>query len=148
MPVDTGFGTLNIGKDVALDVVLPDNSILTINITTSFTAKQVTKALDSKGIDGINRVAEIPDSWSGSFAIDRSGSGLDDYFAAVEAGYYANGTLSAVRITQTITEPSGQISQYRYDGVALSLNDAGQWSGDAYVKQTINWRASKRIKVL
>ena len=147
MPVNTGFGTLNIGKDVSLDITLPDNSILRINITTSFTAKQNTKELDSKGLDGINRLASLPDTWSGEFSIDRGSSRLDDYFAAGEAGYYANGTLNAIRITQTITEGDGTITQYRYDGVALSYVDAGNWAGDAYVKQKLNWRASKRIKV-
>lgn len=147
MPVNTGFGTLNIGKDVSLDITLPDNSILRVNITTSFTSKQNTKELDSKGLDGINRLVSLPDTWSGDFSIDRSTSRLDDYFAAVEAGYYVNGTLNAVRITQTITEGDGTITQYRYDGVALSYADAGNWSGDAYVKQKLNWRASKRIKV-
>lgn len=147
MPVNTGFGTLNIGKDVSLDVVLPNNAILPLAILTSFTSKQNTKGLDSKGLDGINRLADLPDTWSGDLAVDRASSELDDYFAAVEAGYYANGTLNALRITQTILEGNGTITQYRYDGVAMNLADAGNWKGDAYVGQKINWRASKRIKV-
>lgn len=147
MPVNTGFGTLNIGKDVVLDLILPNNSILPLNITTGFTKKQNTRKLDSKGLDGINRVADVPDTWSGDISLDRSGSNIDDFFAALEAGYYANGSINNVRITETIEEPGGTISQYRYDGVALSLDDAGNATGDAYIKQKIGWRASKRIKV-
>ena len=59
MPVNTGFGALNIGKDVVLDIVLPDNSILNVAILTGFTRKQNTKELDSKGLDGVNRLASI-----------------------------------------------------------------------------------------
>lgn len=147
MPVNTSFGTLNIGKDVVLDITLPDNSVLSVDITTGFTCKQNTRALDSKGLDGINRVADIPDTWSGDFMIDRASSNVDDYFAALEAGYYSGATVNAVRITQTIQEADGTVSQYRFDGVALNLNDAGNWQGDNYVKQQIAWRASKRIKV-
>mgnify|MGYP001041621374 CR=1 FL=1 len=147
MPVNTGFGALNIGKDVVLDIVLPDNSILNVAILTGFTLKQNTQELDSKGLDGVNRLASIPDTWSGDFSVDRASSVLDDYFAQQEATYFANGTLNALRITQTITETDGTISQYRFDGVALNLSDAGNWAGDAYVKQKINWKASRRIKV-
>lgn len=147
MPVNTGFGTLNIGKDIQLDVTLPNNQVLQFNFITAFNAKQNTKELDSKGIDGINRLASLPDTWSGDFTIDRASSNLDDYFAAVEAGYYANGTLNAVRITETKTEANGVITQYRYDGVALSYTDAGTWTGDAYVKQKLAFKASKKIKV-
>ncbi|MBM7045443.1 MULTISPECIES: hypothetical protein [Rhizobium] len=147
MPVNTGFGSLNIGKDVSLDIVLPDNSILPLAILTSFNKKQNTKELDSKGLDGVNRLASLPDTWSGDMAVDRASSVLDDYFAQVEAGYYNNGTLNALRITETILETNGTITQYRYDGVALNLADGGTFKGDAYVNQKINWKASKRIKV-
>jgi hypothetical protein len=147
MPVNTGFGAMNIGKDAVLDIVLPDNSILPLAILTSFSAKQNTKELNSKGLDGINRLASIPDTWSGDMSVDRSSSVLDDYFAQVEAGYFANGTLNALRITETITETDGTISQYRFDGVALAYADAGTYHGDDYVKQKLNWKASKRIKV-
>lgn len=147
MTVNTGFGTLNIGKDISVDITMPNNQVLQLAIVTGFTRKQNAKDLDSKGLDGINRLASLPDTWSGEFDIDRGSKVLDDYFAAVEAGYYNGGTLNPVRITETIQEGDGTISQYRYDGVALSYADAGKWVGDSYVKQKVNWRASKRIKV-
>lgn len=147
MAVNTGFGSLNIGKDVALDLVLSDNSILNVAILTGFTKKQNTKGLDSKGLDGINRLADIPDTWSGDLSIDRASSVLDDYIAQREAAYYNNGILPNLRIMETIQEPDGSITQYRYDGVSITLADGGTFQADAYVKQKINWRASKRIKV-
>lgn len=147
MPANTTFGVLNIGKDVVLDVIGPSGQTIAINITTSFTAKQDAKMLDSKGLDGINRVAAIPDTWSGDFTVDRSGTGVDDLFAAIEAQYFNTGVLNNYRITQTIQEAGGAISQYRFDGVALSLADAGDWKGDAFVKQKISWKASKRLKL-
>jgi len=147
MPVNTGFGTLNIGKDVVLDIIGPNGQTISVNITNGFTAKQDAKALDSKGLDGINRVASIPDTWSGDISLDRSGSGVDDLIAAIEAQYFNTGVLNNYRITQTIQEPGGIISQYRFDGVAISLPDAGDWKGDAFVKQKIAWKASKRLKM-
>jgi len=147
MPVNTGFGVLNIGKDVVLDLVGPNGQTIAINITNGFTSKQDAKALDSKGLDGINRVASLPDTWSGDFSIDRSGSGVDDMIAAIEAQYFNTGVLNNFRITQTISEANGTITQYRYDGVAISLPDAGDWKGDAFVKQKISWKASKRLKM-
>ena len=148
MPVNTGFGVLSIGKDVSIDVTLPNGQILNIDKVTAFDAKQDTTALNSKGLDGIHRFAEIPDGWSGSITIDRAGPGVDNFFAAVEASYYATGTLNAVRITQTIQEDAGTITQYRFDGVALKFTDAGSWSGDKYATQKLDFKASKRIKVI
>lgn len=147
MPVNTGFGTMSIGKDVVLDITLPNNQVLQVSYITAFTSKQNTKELDSKGLDGINRLASLPDTWSGDFSVDRANSALDDYFAQVEAGYFNGSILNTVRITETIQEANGVITQYRFDGVSLSYTDAGNYQGDAYVKQKITWKASKRIKV-
>lgn len=147
MPANTGFGSLNIGKDVVVDVTNVAGQIVPINITTSFSKKQNTKELSSKGLDGINRYASVPDGWSGEFMADRADSTLDDFFAALEANYYATGQLNSVRITETITEANGTFSQYRYLGVTLSMPDGGTAQGEAYIKQKIAWHASKRVKV-
>ncbi|MFC2248738.1 hypothetical protein ACETRX_03850 [Labrys portucalensis] len=148
MPANTGFGTLTIGKDVSIDVTLPSGQVLNIDRVTSFDKKQETTSLNSKGMDGIHRFAEIPDGWTGSIGIDRGGHSLDDFFAALEADYYATGTLNNVRITETIEDTDGTVTQFRYDGVAMKFSDAGKSQPDAYVTQQLSWKASKRIKVL
>jgi len=42
---------------------------------------------------------------------------------------------------------SGAVSQFRFEGVVLKLDDAGNWKGDSTVKQKLSFMASRRIKV-
>ena len=79
--------------------------------------------------------------------VDRSNSAVDDYFAQLESNYYAGLTIGAAQITETITEVNGGITQYRYTGVMLKLDDAGELSGENLVKQKMSWCASKRLKI-
>lgn len=87
------------------------------------------------------------DGWSGSFHIERRDSTVDDYFVQLEAAYYAGLNEQAASITDIKQEPNGAITVYRYFGVLLDLTDAGNWAGDATVKQAINFVAERRIKV-
>lgn len=136
----------SVGRDVTLTIIA-QNGPLSLNLITSFTATQKTTDMTVKGLDGITRPLRFFDGWAGSFALERQGSTVDDYFTQLEANYYAGINEQPVSITETITEVSGAVSQYRYIGALLSFADGGAWSGDATVKQTINFVASRRIKV-
>lgn len=148
MPANTGFGTLTIGKDIAIDVTLPTGTILNIDRVTSFDKKQMTTHLSSKGMDGLHRHAEIPDGWQGTITIDRAGPSIDNFFAALEANYYATGNISPVRITETIQDTDGTTTQFRYEGCSLKLSEGGSSTSDKYVSQKIDWMSSVRKKVL
>lgn len=139
--------SFNVGKDVTLQVVTPQGPLNLPVTTTGFESKPQYSKLRSKGLDGINRGANIPDGWEGSITLDRSNSVVDDFFAAQEAGYYAGQNVLNATITETIQEISGAISQYRYTGVCLSFDEAGSKKGDQLIAQTIGFYASQRIKV-
>ncbi len=65
-------------------------------------------------IDGIVDFLELPQGWEGSIEVERADNTLDDYFAALEANYYSGKNITTATITETIQEPNGSISQYRY----------------------------------
>lgn len=142
MPVN-GY---SVGRDIALDMIGP-NGPVTFNKITSFKAKQDTSDVRVKRLDGITDHLIFPDGWSGSFEIERQDSGVDDLFAQLEAGFYAGLNQISYRLTETITEVAGNVSQYRYEGVILKYDDAGDWKGDSSVKQSVSFMASRRIKV-
>lgn len=142
MPIN-GF---TVGRDVSLDIVGASGPVR-FSLITKFTSKQDVKDNRVKGIDGITRPVRFFDGWSGSFDIERQDSTVDDYFSQLEANYYAGLNEASVTITETITEVSGAITQYRYTGVLLKLDDAGDYAGDSTVKQKISFVASRRIKV-
>jgi hypothetical protein len=142
MPVNN----FSVGKDVSLDIIGPTGPVR-FNLITGFTAKPDTSDAKVKGLDGVTRHVLFPDGWIGSFDIERQDSGIDDYFAQLEANFYAGLNQSSVTLMETITEVSGAVTQYRFTGVLLKLEDAGDWKGDATVKQRIAFMASRRIKV-
>lgn len=136
----------NIGKDVTLDIVGPQGP-LNFKILTGFSAKPNYKSIDSKGLDGIDRFEDLPGGWSGDLSLDRSDSTVDDFFAQKEANFYTGLSSTTVTITETIQETNGSISQYRYLGVALTLQDAGNKTGDNKISIKIGFRAARRVKI-
>ena len=136
----------SVGRDVSLTIIGPAGP-LNFNQITSFMAKQDITDQKVKGLDGITRHVRFPDGWAGSFEIERQDSTVDDYFAGLEANYYAGLNELPVTITEIITEVSGAVSQYRYLQTLLKIEDAGTWKGDATVKQKVSFVASRRIRV-
>ncbi len=142
MPIN-GF---SVGRDVALDIVGPSGPIR-LSLITDFQSKQDTSEKKIKGLDGINRPVRFFEGWSGSFTIERQDNTVDDYFATLENNYYSGLNETTVTITETITEVSGAVSQYRYTNVLLKLDDAGSWKGDSTVSQKLGFTSDRRLKV-
>lgn len=142
MPINN----FSVGRDVSLDIVGP-NGPLRFSLITNFNSKQTSKENSIKGLDGITRPVRFFDGWTGSFSLERQDSAVDDYFAQLEANYYAGINEGSVTITETITEASGAVTQYRYVGVLLKYDDSGSWAGDATVKQSLSFIASRKLKV-
>lgn len=143
MPV----GGQTIGKDVRLVIVTPSG---TLNIPpaaiTSFDAQPETTNEKRIGMDGEARHLVTHAGWKGSFEVDRFDSTLEDFWAQAEAAYYAGVNLPYGYIQETIQEPNGSISQYRYEKVVLDLKDLGKKEGDKTVKMKLDFLASRRIK--
>lgn len=136
----------SVGRDYTL-VIQTSNGTLQPNKITEFKSKQDVTDVRVKRLDGITDHVRFFDGWSGGFSIERQDATLDNYFAQLEAGYYAGINEQAAQIYETIQEANGAISQFRYDGVLMTLDDAGTRAGDATIKQSISFVASRRIKV-
>lgn len=143
MPMN-GF---NVGRDVTLQIFGSDGAVASWSTLTMFDKKQETVHVQSKGMDGVIRHLELPNGWTGSIGLNRSNSNVDDYFCQLESTYYSGGNVPAAQITETITEVNGGTTQYRYTGVMMKLDDAGQSSGENILSQKVSWAASKRLKI-
>jgi len=140
------FNSLNVGRDVTVDVTTSAGP-LTFSIVTGFSSKPKYKDLSSTGLDGVVRHAALPAGWDGTFEIERGSGVVDAYFAQLEAAYYNGQNQTAGTITETIQEVDGTVSQYRYEGAVLKLQDAGTKAGDKLVKMKVQFEASFRRKV-
>jgi hypothetical protein len=141
------FNGLNVGRDVSIDIVTQLGRF-NFNIRTDFKAKAMTNKRKSVGADGVIRHVYLPDGWEGSFAFDRADSAVDDFFCVQEDLYYQGVPIQTATITETITNVDGTISQYLYEGVCLSLDNAGDKKGDDLIKGEIGFGASRRLKIV
>ncbi len=144
MPMN-GF---SIGRDVSLDIAGQDGRIVSFNLITTFDAKQLTGKVTIYGLDGIIRFLEIPEGWDGTIGITRGDRALDDFIASLEEKYFAGENVVGQQITETINEPNGGISQWRYEGVMFKLDDSGSWKGNGDVQQKLSWCASRKRRVV
>lgn len=140
------LNSFTVGRDITINVVTPSGA-LNLTLITDFQSKQETINTKIKGLDGVTRPLRFFDAWGGSMMLERQDSTLDDYFSQLEANYYAGLSEGPVSITETIQENSGALSQYRYLNVLLQFDDAGAYRGDATVKQSVSFVASRRIKI-
>lgn len=139
---------LNIGNDWVLDVIDPLNGgVQSWSLITGFSKKQNTKRIESNALDGLTRIADLPDTWEGTITLDRNSPAVDNYFAAREDAYFAKRVQPPCTITETINEVDGGISQWRYEGVSLTLDNGGNAQGKDKVEMNVNWIATRRRKV-
>lgn len=137
----------SVGRDISLNVMTPSGQLV-INRITGFDCKQETSKTKVKRLDGINDSLRFFEGWSGSFSVERADSIVEDYFVQLEENYYAGLNEQPATILETITNPDGSTSQYRYERVILSLDDAGNWQGDATVKIKVSFEAARKRQVL
>jgi len=136
----------SIGRDVSLTAFTSDGGVLGTASLKDWSAQQITSEVKQVLITGEMLPAYLPEGWQGTATFARVDDSLDDYFANLEAEYYAGSPLPTAQFTETITNPDGSISQYVYQNVALKFEGAGSWVGNKEVDQKIAWMASRRIR--
>lgn len=137
-----------LGRDVSVVITTKKRGIFRPRTVTSFHSKPATVEIKVKPLNGKPQFATVPDGHEGGFEIERANADVETYFADKEAGYYDGEDEDVVEIHETIREVGGGISQWRYEGVALSLSDNGAKQADQTVKQKIDFKASTKVRVV
>jgi hypothetical protein len=136
----------SIGRDCQLVVMGPSGRV-DLTFVTGFESRQLTTPVRVDRLDGVPMATELPKGWEGSFEVERGTSEVDDFIAAAEAAYFAQGSLPFGSLYQYVSEVDGSTSTYQYDAVVFKLANAGTWKGDASVKQKLEFWASTRTRV-
>lgn len=142
MPVNS----FSVGRDLTFALVGPYGTV-TVPGVTDYSTKPMFTDLKHKGLDGVVRHGQIPDGWELSIKLERQDPTLDRLFARLEADYYAGVNVQGGTLVETIAEKDGSVSQYRYEGVVLKLDGAGDFKGDSFVSLGLTGYASRRIQV-
>jgi hypothetical protein len=143
-----GINSVNVGRDVTVNLVSGSTGIVPLNITTSFDAKPTYDKRTSRPMNGRPIFLPIPAGWDGTFELDRQDPTLDDFFAALDAGYFNGQGVQASTINETIVNAvDGSVSVYQYVGVMLTFDQPGKKAADDMIKMTVGFQASDRIKL-
>ena len=140
------YNTFTVGSDCQLVVMGPFGRVDLAHVT-GFEAQQMTVTVRVDRLDGVQLGAELPKGWSGSFALDRGSSAVDDFIAQIEQAYLAGQSINGGTLYQYVNEPDGSISTYQFNGVVFKLTSAGAYRGDAAVTQKLDFFASSRKRV-
>ena len=140
------------GRDCQLVVIGPAGGAgqgkrVDLTHVTGFEARQQTHAVRIDRLDGVHLAAELPRGWDGQFELDRGSPAAEDFVAGLEQGWYASGQLAGGTLYQYITESDGSVSTYQYENAVFKMTQAGQWRGDAAVKQKLEFFASRRKRI-
>lgn len=141
------INNFSVERDISFEIYDPlTREPQRFSIKTGWSRKQLTGRITVKSLAGVVLYGEDPEGWEGTLDLERASSALDDFIASLETAYYDGKNILGATILETITEPDGRTTQYRYDGCAFKV-DAGGWKKSEAVKQKLDWVASKRIKV-
>jgi hypothetical protein len=142
--------TFTVGKDCNLVLTSPYGSNITMPLLTTI---KVMPEYNSPRSDPLNTYPierNLPKGWRVTMDFDRSGSGVDQLFSQIEAGWWAGGTPdggtnAAASIWLYVTEPTGGVTTYQYIGASLKLANGGDISVDNPVKMSIEAFAQTRV---
>ena len=137
---------LNLGVDVKFSFTNP-NGVIQFAILESFSASENADIKEEMSIDGLTRFPKIPHGWTGNCVFQRNSSVIDDYIALEESGFYLGVDQLPANILQTITEVSGGITQWIFTNVVFKMDNAGDINGTDIIKQTLSYKASRRLKL-
>ena len=88
----------------------------------------------------------IPDGYSGTFAITRTGSQMEQ-LQILLANNFNNGVPIQSGFLNKIVNDAGVVSKYQYTGVTFFLSDIGDISREKTVTQTMVWMASDKQRL-
>ena len=139
----------NIGKEQTVVLTHPNLGPMVFALLTGFESRPRTTSATSTPItnNGESVHRTIYQGWEGSFEMDRTDNLVDAVIDYLESRYYAGEQESYFLITQTIRNPDGTVSDYRYRNVVLTPDTPGTWRGDEKVSQRITFMASRREAV-
>lgn len=139
---------LNFGHAVQVIITSPiTGALLTLTNITDFESKQNSEKITSKPLNAQPIFAHTPNGWSGTITFDRVDNSIDAFFAGQEAAYWSNAITFSGQIFEYILELNATTSQYRYDGVAMTFQDAGKKTSQAKITLKIEFESSQRVLV-
>jgi hypothetical protein len=142
------IGNKSVGRDLSFTITTLDGQLnITPDLVGSYTTDPNSEWKTWLPITGIEENAVLPMSWGGTIELIRKGPVIDTFWALLEAAYYNGVSIQPSVMIETIQEPDGSTTQWSYIGTLFRLTKAGDWKGNEFVMQQLEWRATRRNQV-
>lgn len=138
--------TFNTGIDAQI-VLQGPNGRVDLSHVKEWDTKQLTHEVKVTPLNGPVIFRELPAGWEFSFKIERNNNVADALMASLEETYYNGGTVPTFTLYAYYQETDGSSSAYEYTGAALKMGNAGSWSQEKAVEQTLEGKASRRKRI-
>ena len=139
---------MNVGSDYSFGLYDSNTgAVLDLGDVQSIDVKAGKHDIVSRPYNKAPKYGYIPDGYSGSLTLMRTGSAFEDLQITL-AGQINNGvTVKPGYLNQITTNPDGTVSKYQYTGVVFFLTDIGNISREKSVSQSMTFMASDKIKL-
>jgi hypothetical protein len=135
---------LNVGVDFNFGL-FDTNSQQVLALGDVQSVKETAQKHDIKSMpyNGPPKFGYVPDGYSGTFAITRTGSQMEKLQITLQNNFN-NGVPILAGFLNKIVNDSGVVTKYQYTGVTFFLSDIGDISREKTVTQTMVWMASDK----
>lgn len=142
------IGGKSVGRDLSFTITTLNGVLaITPDLVGSYTTDPNTEWKTWLPITGIEENAVLPMSWGGTIDLVRKGPIIDQFWALFEAAYYSGVSVQPSVMIETIQEPDGSTTQWSYINTLFRLTKAGDWKGNEFVSQVLEWKASRRLEI-
>ncbi len=139
---------MNVGRDYNFGLFDPLTSALVeLGDVETVDVKPMKHEISSRPYNDVPKFGFIPDGYQGTFTITRTGSQLEDLQLALNEAFNAGQIIRAGYLNETVTDPDGTVAKYQYQGCVFHVDDLGQISREKTVKQKVEFKASRKIKL-
>ncbi|BCK75785.1 hypothetical protein AA0242T_1343 [Acetobacter aceti NRIC 0242] len=135
--------TYTLGRQGSIILIWNGNRI-DIQDVTDFSVHQEIRAQKVSPLNKPPVEFNTPAGWRGSFTIDRGNSALDDLFNTDELAFWNSNTISSGVLYCYIQESDGSTSKFEYSGLTLAFSNAGKFTAESVVSQSVTFFASLR----
>jgi len=134
-----------VGRDVSWVINTAEGQLkLSQNFIIDFEAMPEAKLDKFLPVSGIINPLVYHEGYSVKMSVARTDNTLDNFWAALEAAYFAGVDVPAGTIYETIVENNGSVSQYAYLNVQLKIDTFGERKGNDYITVKFSGFAARR----
>jgi hypothetical protein len=102
--------------------------------------------ISSRPYNAVPKFAYIPDGYSGTMTIVRTGSQMEKLQILLANNFNNGVAILSGYLNKIVTDPtpSNPVSKFQYTGVVFFMSDIGDVSREKTVTQTLVWMASDK----